>query len=75
MEPKVILPSIDPRRIPRAVHKDLPVPVIALPPTPKRKVIPVALLPAGKAPKTRIPIGFTRPILSASLHVDRAHMG
>lgn len=75
MEPKEILPAINPTKIPRVVHKELNVPVIAIPPTPKPKLLSVHLLPAGKAPKTRIPIGYTRPILSVPQHVDRAHLG
>lgn len=76
MEPKEVLPAINPETIPRVHHKTLPVPVIPLPKVPKQKPVPVPTHPAGKAPKTKIPIGYTRPILSHHVPVmDRCYMG
>ena len=76
MEPVTILPPVNPERVPRAVHKTLNVPVIALPKVPKQTPVPVPVHKAGAAPKTHIPIGYTRPILcDTHRYVDRAHMG
>ncbi len=76
MEPKEILPAINPEKIPRVVHKTLPVPVVKLPSTPQHTPPAVPTHPAGKAPKTRVPIGYTRPILSHHTPIiDRAYMG
>jgi hypothetical protein len=71
----VPLPSINPEHTPRKQHHDLPVPVVPLPKIPQStpKVAPTHA--DGKAPKTRIPMGFTRPILTAPHHVDLAHRG
>lgn len=75
MEPVVLLPPVNPERVPRAVHKELNVPVVKLAPVPQHmpKVAPTHA--AGKAPKTHIPIGFTRPSLCGHTGVDRAYMG
>lgn len=71
-----ILPAINPDKIPRAVHKTLPVPVRALPKEHKHTPPAVPTHAAGKAPKTKIPIGYTRPILSHHTPIiDRAYMG
>lgn len=76
MEPKEILPAINPETIPRAHHKMLNVPVMKLPAEHKHTPPHVPTHPAGKAPKTKIPIGYTRPILSSRVPViDRAYMG
>lgn len=76
MEPITILPAVNPEKIPRAVHKELNVPVVKLATAPRHmpKLPPTPA--AGKAPRTHIPIGFTRPILCAPhSYVDRAYMG
>ena len=71
-----ILPSVNPDKIPRVHHKMLNVPVVKLPAEHKHTPPPVPTMPAGKAPKTKIPIGYTRPILcSHTPIVDRAYMG
>jgi hypothetical protein len=71
-----ILPAINPDKIPKAHHKTLPVPVIPLPKEHKHTPPAVPTHPAGKAPKTKIPIGYTRPILSHHTPIiDRAYMG
>ena len=71
-----ILPAINPDKIPKVHHKMLPVPVIPLPKEHKHVPPPVPTHPAGKAPKTKIPIGYTRPILSHHVPmIDRAYCG
>jgi len=75
MEPVQILPPVDPEKAPRAVHKELNVPVVKLATVPRHmpKLPPTPA--AGKAPRTHVPIGFTRPILSHNLGVARAYVG
>lgn len=75
MEPVVLLPPVNPERIPRAVHKELNVPVVKLATIPQHMPKAAPTMAAGKAPKTHIPIGFTRPSLSHHTGVDRAYMG
>jgi hypothetical protein len=71
-----ILPPVNPDKIPRVVHKSLSVPVVPLPKMPSHMPAVVPTLPAGKAPKTHIPIGFTRPILSSKMaDIPRAYLG
>jgi hypothetical protein len=59
-----LLPPLNPEKAPRAVHKELNVPVIPIPQIPEHMPTAPPTYPAGKAPKTHIPIGYTRPILS-----------
>lgn len=76
VDSNIIPTSVRFSKIPRFVHKDLNVPVMKLPAEPKLIPPPVPTMPAGKAPKTKIPIGYTRPILcSHTPIVDRAYMG
>jgi hypothetical protein len=76
MEPITILPSVNPERIPRVVHKELNVPVMKLQTIPQHMPKAPPTMAAGKAPRTHVPIGFTRPILCAPhAYVDRAYMG
>ncbi len=71
-----LLAPINPAKVPPVVHKDLNVPVIPIPQIPERMPTAPPTHPAGKAPKTRIPIGYTRPILSAKHSmVQMEHMG
>lgn len=75
MEQLQILPAINPDRLPRAVHKALNVPVVKLPVmTQKMPKVPDTMS-AGKAPRTRVPMGFTMPNQSHDLGVDRAFIG
>ncbi len=68
-----LLAPINPAKVPPVVHKDLNVQVI---PITQRMPTAPPTHPAGKAPKTRIPIGYTRPILSAKHSmVQMEHMG
>lgn len=76
MEPVAILPAVNPEHVPRVVHKTLPVPVVKLPAEHRHTPPAVPTHPAGKAPKTKVPIGYTRPILSHHTPIiDRAYMG
>jgi hypothetical protein len=76
MEPITILPSVNPERVPRVVHKELNVPVMKLAVIPQTMPKIPPTMTAGKAPRTHVPIGFTRPILCAPhAYVDRAYMG
>ncbi len=59
-----LLTPINPAKVPQVVHKDLNVPVVAIPQIPEHMPTAPPTHPAGKAPKTHIPIGYTRPILS-----------
>ena len=69
------LPSLNPENVPRAVQHDLPVPVIPLPKFKVPAPQPVPVFADGKAPKTHIPIGFTRPILTSMPNVYRTATG
>lgn len=69
------LPSVNPEEAPKADVPELPVPVVALPKFPDHKPKAVRVEADGKAPKTEVPIGFTRPILTARKEMYRTHAG
>lgn len=69
------LPSVNPEEAPKAAVSELPVPVVALPKFPDHAPKSVPVHADGKAPKTHVPIGFTRPILTARKDMYRTHAG
>lgn len=75
MEQLEILPAIDPARLPRAVHKALNVPVTKLPVLTQQMPKVPETMSAGKAPRTRVPMGFTMPDQFHNLGISRDLIG
>lgn len=71
-----LLPPINPAMI-RRKDRMVSVPITPDQVIPKKRFVQTApIIGKTRAPKTLIPIGFTRPILSQPMHgINRAYLG